>query len=179
MERRNYWRRRRCSGCKKKFWVRLCYSRRIGGGRFCSAKCKYNTWRGTRRSAQCPVGHVRGETDLYSKGTCKRCTINSSKKSYATNPKEKRAYRNAFSAKLKLEVLTHYSPHGNLRCSWRGCNITDIDMLSLDHVHDDGFKHLNKHGKRYGSGSMYTEVRIKGFPDGFQTLCGVQSRAHG
>jgi hypothetical protein len=42
---------------------------------------------------------------------------------------------------LKIEVLSHYGPSGNLQCCF--CDVIDIDMLTLDHVNDDG-KHRAK-----------------------------------
>jgi hypothetical protein len=74
---------------------------------------------------------------------------------------------------IKIEVLSHYGPAGRLQCSWPDCEVTDIDMLSLDHIHNDGAEHRrNLFGKKQGSsGSLYCYVRSRGWPAGFQTLC--------
>jgi len=48
-------------------------------------------------------------------------------------------YRANARASLKLEVLSHYG-HGKLQCAWPGCNVVDVDMLSLDHINNDGGK---------------------------------------
>jgi hypothetical protein len=69
---------------------------------------------------------------------------------------------------IKREVLTHYGRKGALRCCWRGCTITDLDMLTLDHVNNDGAAHRKQIGQR----TLYRWVRKNNFPDGFQTLCG-------
>ncbi len=69
---------------------------------------------------------------------------------------------------LKLEVLTHYGKEGRLECASLDCSITDIDMLTLDHVNNNGAAHR----KEIGNGkTMYNWVRKNGFPEGFQTLC--------
>jgi hypothetical protein len=73
-------------------------------------------------------------------------------------------------AGAKMRVLTHYGPSGILRCSWPDCQVTDIDMLTLDHVKDDGAKQRKARG--YGTGSrMYRVLERDGYPPGFQTLC--------
>ena len=43
-----------------------------------------------------------------------------------------------FNAKLKVETLSYYGEGGRLQCRWPGCTETDVDMLTLDHVGDDG-----------------------------------------
>jgi hypothetical protein len=71
---------------------------------------------------------------------------------------------------FKLETLTHYGLNGTLQCCWPECNITDIDMLSLDHIKDDGAKHRRE--TKNGSGhQFYCYVTREGYPEGFQTLC--------
>jgi len=65
---------------------------------------------------------------------------------------------------LKFQVLSHYSPNKKLRCSWRNCKISDIDMLSLDHIKNDGAK------DRTGI-ALYRSLRKENFPSGYQTLC--------
>lgn len=73
-------------------------------------------------------------------------------------------------AKLKLEILQHYSPNDKLCCSWENCSVTDIDMLTLDHVNDDGAEHRRQLGDKGGTGT-YLAIKQAGFPQGFQTLC--------
>jgi len=70
---------------------------------------------------------------------------------------------------LKIKVLTHYGPQGKLQCAWPDCTVTDIDMLSLDHVNNDGAADRKKHTA--GGCMTYCRVRRLGFPEGFQTLC--------
>jgi hypothetical protein len=103
---------------------------------------------------------------------------------YHSNKETMRRYQNEWRAKnkarinaqnkkanddLKLEVLSHYSPDGILRCSF--CEVTDIDILTLDHVNDDGAQDKHASGKRRGGIMLYQHVRALGFPEGYQTLC--------
>ena len=76
--------------------------------------------------------------------------------------------------RLKTEVLTHYGPKGKLQCSWAGCKIKDLDMLTLDHVNNDGKQHrsLLHRGGTSGGPKTLVDVRRRGYPEGFQTLCG-------
>lgn len=72
---------------------------------------------------------------------------------------------------LKMVVLAHYGPLGELRCSWSGCDVTDPDMLSLDHLDDSGSAHRKKGSSFSGGVSFYAQLKRDGFPDGYQTLC--------
>jgi hypothetical protein len=95
------------------------------------------------------------------------------KEYYDTNRKEIRNRKLARNLQIKFEVLAHYGPRKELRCSWRGCAIVDVDMLSLDHVKNDGFKHRHQHqhdGSQGGVG-LYSRLRNMKYPKGFQTLC--------
>ena len=38
----------------------------------------------------------------------------------------------------KIRVLTYYGKHKTLQCCWMGCDVVDPDMLSLDHINNDG-----------------------------------------
>jgi hypothetical protein len=92
-------------------------------------------------------------------------------------PEERRRYINDLRRRNKEEVLTHYGEHGKLKCCWEHCNVCDLDMLSLDHIHDDGAEHRRKLGKKvrgtyqFGGKDIYVWVKTHGFPEGFQTLC--------
>lgn len=68
----------------------------------------------------------------------------------------------------KVEVLTRYGRAGRCQCSWDGCDVVDPDMLSLDHINNDGAK--EKREGRSGTG-LYLRVVRENFPKGFQTLC--------
>jgi hypothetical protein len=76
-----------------------------------------------------------------------------------------------FRVQVKIEVLSHYGPQRKLQCAWPDCEVTDIDMLSLDHINNDGAAE-RQNGHRGGGGFVtYQRVRKAGFPDGYQTLC--------
>lgn len=86
-------------------------------------------------------------------------------------PKYREANRRS-KMKLKAEVLTHYGKSGKLQCCWEKCEVKDLDMLTLDHVNNDGSKCFIKgKTKRVGGTEMYRWARISRFPKGFQTLC--------
>ena len=73
---------------------------------------------------------------------------------------------------LKREVLTHYGPKGVLGCCWEGCMVVDLDMLSLDHIHDDGYKHCKEGSTvRLSGRALYYWARLNGYPTDLQTLC--------
>jgi hypothetical protein len=78
-----------------------------------------------------------------------------------------RLYRDA---ERKCKVLTHYGPNQSLRCCWEGCTVEDIDMLSLDHINNDGNVHRKSAGDAIGRG-LYKWIIRNGYPAGFQTLC--------
>ena len=85
------------------------------------------------------------------------------------NREKYRAERKQANLECKLEVLTHYGKDGRLQCCWPDCEVIDPDMLTADHIENDGAKHR----KKEGSGSaLYAWLRRNGYPKGFQTLCG-------
>jgi hypothetical protein len=73
-------------------------------------------------------------------------------------------------ASRKVEVLTHYGPEHKLQCSWLRCDVTDIDMLSLDHINNDGAEDRRKNAGASGD-ALYRQAARDGLPKGFQTLC--------
>jgi hypothetical protein len=84
------------------------------------------------------------------------------------NKRRHAEYNKQRNAEVKLEVLSHYGPNGHLQCSWPDCSVIDPDMLSLDHVNNDGAKDRKTRGT---GGRLYSILRTNGLPDGFQTLC--------
>lgn len=103
---------------------------------------------------------------------------------YRKNRKKRKeyavAYRRSNRAKLtryeverchkdKLLVLTRYGKRRKLCCRWHDCGIRDLDMLTLDHINNNGARHR----EQIGMGSkMYRWIIKHNFPTGFQTLCG-------
>ena len=73
-------------------------------------------------------------------------------------------------AEDKIAVLSHYGKEGNLQCCWPECVIIDPDMLSLDHIKNDGGEHRRR--VKGASGRYLYHLLIRdGFPEGYQTLC--------
>jgi len=86
---------------------------------------------------------------------------------YANNTAQIRLRMRLRNAKNKAEVLSHYGPGGKLQCSWDKCKVVDPDMLSLDHIKNDGAE-----SRRSGeSVNAYGYVRKHNYPSGYQTLC--------
>jgi len=74
-----------------------------------------------------------------------------------------------YRVKIKLKVFTHYC-NGKPVCSVKGCNIDDMDMLSLDHTNDNGSDHRRKVGAKTGT-FMYEWAIRNNYPKIFQVLC--------
>ena len=70
----------------------------------------------------------------------------------------------------KVETLAQYGPHGELKCSWPSCSVYDVDMLSLDHIENNGAEERKRTGI-LGGYNLYVRLKAKDFPPGFQTLC--------
>ena len=69
--------------------------------------------------------------------------------------------------KTKKEVLTYY---GNGSCACVNCGEKDIDVLTIDHVANNGKD--ERGGRERGGGYIfYRRLRSLGFPPGYQTLC--------
>ncbi len=77
--------------------------------------------------------------------------------------------------KLRTDVFNHY---GNRCCR---CGIDDPDVLTIDHIAQDGAKHRRSiaeqrgapegHRGRHSGYKFYQWLRANGFPPGFRTLC--------
>jgi hypothetical protein len=75
-----------------------------------------------------------------------------------------------YRAMLKLDALTYYGKNGRLQCCWHNCDETDVDVLTLDHINDDGGR--GRRDREHGSGhKIYNWLRTENYPDGYQTLC--------
>jgi hypothetical protein len=120
--------------------------------------------------------------------TCKTCRASYGKSWRGGNPekvkqnREKhstknsaktREYQRDYVQKLKEIVILHYSP--NHVCQWEGCSWTDSNALSIDHINNDGAKHLRelagKRGRRFGGRCFYRWLIKNNFPEGYQILC--------
>ena len=103
--------------------------------------------------------------ELKKKGLCyDRCGAKSIKGYVRCQKCINNQFRRA--RRRKVIALTHYGKGRKLKCCWRGCNISDLDMLSIDHMKNNGAKDRRKYGNY-----IYNRLINSGFPDGFQTLC--------
>ena len=68
--------------------------------------------------------------------------------------------RKRVSEKLKLEVFSYY---GQKCCL---CSNEDLDVLSIDHIKNDGKKHREKISQH-----LYSWLKKYNYPEGFQCLC--------
>lgn len=82
---------------------------------------------------------------------------------YKEDPEHHRARGKVLQAKQKYAALSYYS-NGEPKCAW--CGITDIDVLSIDHINGGGTKH-----RKNGNPHSYRFVLKNNFPVGFQVLC--------
>lgn len=73
---------------------------------------------------------------------------------------------------LKESVLTYYGPQSKLGCRWEECKVVDLDMLTLDHINDDGARHiLPGYNQRLTGNALYRWAKMNTYPEGLQTLC--------
>lgn len=91
----------------------------------------------------------------------------------AKNRERYNASKYIYRDKLKLEAMTIYG-NGAPACS--SCGETDIDVLCLDHIDDNGAEHRKKLkiSSRGGSagGTTYAALKKLGWPEeGLQVLC--------
>lgn len=82
---------------------------------------------------------------------------------------EKSAYYKARNKKLTQEVLGHYS-NGTPICAH--CGETDLVVLCIDHINNDGAEQRRKMGWGRGAGNvLYYWLVANKFPEGYQVLC--------
>ncbi len=77
------------------------------------------------------------------------------------------SYGCEYKRRIKKEVFSYYS-NGIPSC--KRCGETDIIVLTMDHVNNDGGEHRKSLNLKMGYES-YAWLRKNGFPDGFQVLC--------
>lgn len=86
---------------------------------------------------------------------------------YMQNRDKARRMKRDNCKKIKLEVLTHYSVDDSPRCAH--CGVTDMDVLCIDHINNDGSKHRKTIGAE--GFSFYYWLKRNDYPKGFQVLC--------
>ncbi len=73
--------------------------------------------------------------------------------------------------RAKNDALSHYGKGGKAVCCWDGCDVDDPDLLTIDHIHNDGAI-LHGRGQAGQTGvDLYRKLRKSGWPKGYQTLC--------
>jgi hypothetical protein len=92
------------------------------------------------------------------------------RKYYKANRERIRKQTREHRFELRLKLLTHYGKDGKLQCCWPDCGVVDPDILTLDHINNDGAKERRETGKTGGLGRYYHLVKDN-FPGGYQTLC--------
>lgn len=83
---------------------------------------------------------------------------------YQTHKLEHKRANDLYKARVKIEVLSHYSNESVPICS--RCSIVDIDVLTIDHIQGKGHEH-----KKLTQGHLYRWLQQNNYPEGFQVLC--------
>ena len=109
----------------------------------------------------------RGDPEKYRAAQRRHYLRNREQRLAYSKTPEARERQRASRQALKKKVLAHYGPGGRLNCCWPECVIDDVDMLTLDHVNNDGAAHRKEIKSR-----IYNWIVKNNYPDGFQTLCG-------
>lgn len=104
-------------------------------------------------------------------GFCTRCgTKNDNECNHCDECRKKDSERSSEQRQeLKTVVMAHYGKSGEPVCCWPDCQMGDLDMLTIDHIKDDGAEDRKKNGK--GGDYLYRSLIAKNFPEGYQTLC--------
>lgn len=76
-----------------------------------------------------------------------------------------------YNLQSKIDCLSHYGLNGGLQCAWPGCDVVDIDVLTLDHKKDNGAEERRSAGNCRGGVQFYQQLRKRNWPVGYQTLC--------
>lgn len=79
--------------------------------------------------------------------------------------------KRAANKRAKIAVFNKY---GGCLCSCSACPLNqscDPIFLTIDHINEDGNKHLNKYNKRYSGRQLYRWLEKNNYPAGFQVLC--------
>lgn len=163
---------RRCKSCERERKEALNYEPRTTGEKTCS-RC-----RRTLHVSQFSKNRRRKDgLDSW----CKTCSRGNAKRyqrehrerylkyqrNYQSENKEKlRAYDQTRARQLKQQAFEAY---GGVKCAWPGCNETRLDVLSLDHIAQDGAER-RRQGEP-GGRQLYARLKSQGYPPGYRALC--------
>lgn len=85
------------------------------------------------------------------------------------NPDKRREIVRRHDEHLKNAVINVLTD-GEGTCRW--CGQGDQDVLTIDHINDDGAKHRKEFGGRaFGGRALYNWMVQNDYPPGFQVLC--------
>jgi len=91
---------------------------------------------------------------------------------YRTSINKRRRVKNI---QHKINALSHYSVKDYPICAnpfgLHTEDVTDIDVLTIDHVNGGGNKHTDDKGRRIGGYNLYRILCNSDFPEGYQVLC--------
>ena len=129
----------------------------------------YKQWYKNTRTERIKYSH---EWYLKNKARVKANSKRSKQRIY-NNPTRYAEYKkyNALKARVerlqvKAKVMRHYSP--NLKCM--RCGISNIHVLSIDHIQGNGKQHRQNIGN-IGGFAFYRWLHRNKYPLGFQVLC--------
>ncbi len=84
-------------------------------------------------------------------------------------PEQDARLNREYRVRTKLAALTRCGKNGTLQCCWPDCPVIDIDILTLDHVHDNGAKHRRE--SKLNNTQIYLRVIRADSVEDYQTLC--------
>lgn len=121
---------------------------------------------------KCSCGTMKSvKTSDLTRGKVKSCgCLSRERKTKGQDVVERNRKSRAWNGQIKAECLSHYGPDGILQCSFLGCEVCDIDMLTLDHVNNDGAED-RKTGRNSTGVRLYWLLKREDYPSGFSTLC--------
>ena len=93
------------------------------------------------------------------------------------NSSKGKACRDRWKAKLRLEVLIHYSKSNSNTPQCVCCGERTLEFLTIDHV--NGRKGLPRAERQLAGIKLYTWLRKNSYPTGFQVLCANCNLAKG
>jgi hypothetical protein len=106
--------------------------------------------------------------ELSKNGWCRQCGTGTSVATGRTHCQSCLNKKKRTGQVNKKTVIEHYGG----TCCWPRCGNTDMDVLTIDHIFDDGFKERTLSGERLSGNAFYHRVIKQKFPvNAFQVLC--------
>lgn len=102
---------------------------------------------------------------------CIKCNSARVRKWEIDNPKRAHTLMKRLRYNRKLEILKQYSDSIQPVCACKGCGVTAIQFLTLDHTNGDGAVHRKITNTGQGGAKFYQWVKDNNFPSGLQVLC--------